>query len=109
MHSLLLPARAGVVAISLGLMQSPLLASNTPASPSDTHTDSLIDLAYHSVFTHYQRHSPAGITPWRHSNQVVLERGGWRTYAQETDTEPAVRHTHPNHEATDPTSVREAP
>ncbi|MDL2336791.1 MAG: hypothetical protein QFE16_03025, partial [Pseudomonadota bacterium] len=38
---------------------------------------------YRSPLTGYQAHAEPQVAPWRDSNDVVRQRGGWRAYARE--------------------------
>lgn len=44
---------------------------------------------YCSIFTQYQRLNQQSITPWRESNDVVQQAGGWRMLAHEARTSDA--------------------
>ena len=45
-------------------------------------------LAYPSSLARYQRFTEPDVAPWRETNDLVRQRGGWRAYAREAG-EPA--------------------
>ena len=50
-----------------------------PADP----TAAVPALVYSTPLRHYQGFVPAQVAPWRDSNALVQQRGGWRAYARE--------------------------
>ena len=88
-----LPARwAGVFAVVLVLS-----CTVAHANPLDPLQPNASELEYRSVFERYQLSKSSEITPWQQSNQVVVERGGWRAYAQEALTADSPKEEPVNH------------
>ncbi len=59
----------------------------TAAHPADAKAPVPAAL-YRSPFTGYQAYPDTPVAPWRDSNELVRQRGGWRAYAREA-AEPA--------------------
>ena len=57
------------------------------ADPADPKA-ALPALAYRSSLSRYQAFTEPDVAPWRETNELVRQRGGWRAYAREA-REPA--------------------
>lgn len=63
-------------------MAPPRSADPAMSGPSDAKA--VVPAAlYRSPFTGYQGHTEQPLAPWRDSNELVHQRGGWRAYARE--------------------------
>ena len=88
----LLPLSALAAALSLatGLgvaraqAQPPSVQRAEPADPKAA----VPALAYRSSLSRYQAFTEPDVAPWRETNELVRQRGGWRAYAREA-REPA--------------------
>lgn len=60
---------------------------------------------YRSPFTGYQAYADTPVAPWRDANELVRQRGGWRTYAREA-AEPAAAAASADAAASAPPAVR---
>ena len=65
----------------------PATSEAMAAHPADAKA-SVPAALYRSPFTGYQAYTDAPVAPWRDSNKLVRQRGGWRAYAREA-AEPA--------------------
>ncbi|MEO8058309.1 MAG: hypothetical protein ABI671_08265 [Burkholderiales bacterium] len=88
-----LPLSALAVALSFaGLpvahaqVQSPTQALATPpvqrADPADPKA-AVPTSAYQSSLSRYRAFTEPDVAPWRETNELVRQRGGWRAYARE--------------------------
>lgn len=82
-----LPAWA---AAGLLVMSAPALAQTAPTDPVDAKAP-VPNALYRSPFTGYQFYSDTPVAPWRDSNELVRQRGGWRAYARELSEPAAAR------------------
>ena len=77
--------------------QSPTKALEPPsvqrADPADPKTATPA-LVYRSSLSRYQAFTEPDVAPWRETNDLVRQRGGWRAYAREA-REPASTTTSP--------------
>jgi hypothetical protein len=79
-----------VAALQLGLASAPAqsaapesrAAAPMRADPSDPNAP-VPAARYHSPLSGYQAFSEPPVAPWRATNDLVRQRGGWRTYARE--------------------------
>ena len=71
--------------------QSPAKALTPPsvqrADPADPKAAVPVS-AYRSSLSRYQAFAEPDVAPWRETNELVRQRGGWRAYAREA-REPA--------------------
>lgn len=100
----LLPLSAFAAALSLAgllMVNTPAQAqaqsqppAKTPENPSVRPADPADDKAvapatvYRSSLSRYQAFTEPDVAPWRETNDLVRQRGGWRAYARE-GREPA--------------------
>ena len=66
--------------------QAPAPASPTPASTRSEPADPKAPVSaalYVSPLRAYQSFAEPQVAPWRETNDVVRQRGGWRAYARE--------------------------
>ena len=70
-----------------------------PADPKAPHTPA----SYSSPLQAYQRFTEPPIAPWRETNDLVGQRGGWRAYAREASDPGAAQPAAPS--ASQPTST----
>ena len=70
-----------------------------PADPRAPH----LPASYSSPLQAYQRFSEPPVAPWRQTNDLVGQRGGWRAYAREASDPGAAQPAAPN--ASQPTSI----
>ncbi len=66
---------------------APPADATAPADPVDAKVP-VPGALYRSPFAGYRSYSDPPIAPWRDSNELVRQRGGWRAYAREA-SEPA--------------------
>ena len=94
----LLPLSALAAALSLAgqpvahaQSQPPTKAPAPPsvqrADPADPNAPTPV-LVYRSSLSRYQAFTEPDVAPWRETNDLVRQRGGWRAYAREA-REPA--------------------
>lgn len=62
--------------------------------PSDAEA-AVPAVLYRSPFTGYQKHTDVPLAPWRDTNELVHQRGGWRAYAREAREPDAARPAEP--------------
>ena len=83
----LLPLWA-VAGLQMMLMLAPAQAQS-PAFPAVTRPDPADPKALHPAASYlsplraYQRFAEPPVAPWRETNDLVGQRGGWRAYARE--------------------------
>lgn len=71
--------------------QPPTPAADTPVAKRADPTDpraATPTLVYPLSLARYQRFTEPDVAPWRETNDLVRQRGGWRAYAREA-SEPA--------------------
>ena len=66
------------------VLESPAVQRADPADPKAA-TPALV---YRSSLSRYQAFTEPDVAPWRETNDLVRQRGGWRAYAREA-REPA--------------------
>ena len=82
---LLLPALAAALSLGAGLgvaraqAQPPTVQRAEPADPKAV----VPALVYRSSLRRYQAFTEPDVAPWRETNELVRQRGGWRAYARE--------------------------
>jgi hypothetical protein len=85
----LLPVLAlASLALAQAHAQTPAAAAAGPiasgARPDPTDPKAQVPSAsYPSPLRAYQRFAESPVAPWRETNEVVRQRGGWRAYARE--------------------------
>lgn len=72
--------------VSIGAAQAQTAPS--PSDPADANAP-VPAVRYRSPFSGYQAFGETPVAPWRATNDLVLQRGGWRAYAREASA-PAV-------------------
>ena len=105
----LLPMWA-VAGLQVMLMLAPVQAQSpaTPATTAVTRLDPADPRAphppasYSSPLQAYQRFAEPAVAPWRETNDLVGQRGGWRAYAREASDPNAAQPAAPG--ASQPTS-----
>ena len=80
---------AGLHGIPVFAQTAPPPALVTAPSPTDA-TAAVPAATYRSPFTGYQSFAEPAVAPWRDTNELVRQRGGWRAYAREA-AEPSVK------------------
>ena len=73
-----IPAYAQTQALTKAA-ESPTAQRSDPADPKAVTPT----LAYQSSLSRYQAFIEPDVAPWRETNEVVGQRGGWRAYARE--------------------------
>ena len=87
---LTLLALAAALSLAAGLgvaraqAQPPSVQRAEPADPKAA----VPALVYRSSLSRYQAFTEPDVAPWRETNELVRQRGGWRAYAREA-REPA--------------------
>ena len=87
LHLVLVPAQAQTHAATPQLAVAP----GTRADPADPKA-SVPTTLYVSPLRAYQGFAEPQVAPWRETNELVRQRGGWRAYAREArepDAAPA--------------------
>ena len=89
----LLPLSALAAALSLAAGPGAARAQAGPpsvqrAEPADPKA-AVPPLVYRSSLSRYQAFTEPDVAPWRQTNELVRQRGGWRAYAREAQ-EPAM-------------------
>ena len=82
--------------------QSPATTAVTrpdPADPKAPHPPA----SYSSPLRAYQRFAEQPVAPWRETNELVGQRGGWRAYAREASDPNAAQPAAPG--SSQPTSA----
>ena len=97
-----------VVVLAPAQAQSPATAATAPitavtrpdpADPKAPHPPE----SYSSPLQAYQRFAEPAVAPWRETNELVGQRGGWRAYAREASDAGAAQPAVPG--ASQPTST----
>ena len=93
--AVLLPLSALVAVLSLASQpvahaqtQPPSVQRTDPADPKVATPASV----YRSSLSRYQAFTEPDVAPWRATNELVRQRGGWRAYAREA-REPSLAPT----------------
>ena len=81
--------------------QSPASTAVTRPDPADPKA-LVPTAAYSSPLRAYQRFAEPPVAPWRETNELVGQRGGWRTYAREANDPGAAQPAAPG--ASQPTT-----
>ena len=81
--------------------QSAATTAVTRPDPTDPKAPHL-PASYSSPLGAYQRFAEPAIAPWRETNELVGQRGGWRAYAREASDPGAAQPAAPG--ASQPTS-----
>ena len=93
-----------MVVLAPAQAQSPASTATTtvtrpdPADPKALHPAA----SYSSSLRAYQRFAEPAVAPWRETNDLVGQRGGWRAYAREANDPGTARPAAPG--ASQPTS-----
>ena len=90
-----------MLALAPAQAQSPPTTAVTRPDPADPKA--LVPPAsYSSSLRAYQRFAEPAVAPWRETNELVGQRGGWRAYAREATDPGAAQPAAPG--ASQPTS-----
>ena len=119
MHSIFKAALLPLWAVGLHASDAPAQAASSAAIPANAVAARAepIDpkaavpaVVYRSSFATYQPFAEAVVGPWRDTNELVRQRGGWRAYAREaSQPEPAASAAMPGGaapNAADPAAAR---
>ena len=79
-----LSALAAGLGVTVALAQPISVQRAEPADPKAA----VPALVYRSSLSRYRSFTEPDVAPWRETNEVVRQRGGWRAYAREA-REPA--------------------
>ena len=75
---------------------APTSATAPPARPDPADPKAPVPAApYRSALNAYQAFSEPQVAPWRDTNELVRQRGGWRAYAREAREPDAARQPSP--------------
>ena len=83
-----LPCLLAAISISASLTAAQAQTS-PPAQPASVRQDpadpkaTVPPVSYRSSFSLYQAFTEPEVAPWRGTNDLVRQRGGWRAYARE--------------------------
>ena len=83
-----LPCLLAAISMSASLTAAQAQAS-PPAQPASVRQDpadpkvAVPPISYRSSFSLYQAFTEPEVAPWRGTNDLVRQRGGWRAYARE--------------------------
>ena len=83
-----LPSLLAAISMSASLTAAQAQAS-PPAQPASVRPDPadpkavVPPISYRSSFSPYQPFTEPEVAPWRGTNDLVRQRGGWRAYARE--------------------------